>query len=200
MNRLKAVIFDMDGTITKPFLNFKLIREEIGVVGEPLLERMAELHGEERKRAWRILERHEEEAAANAELNDDARELLVFLVKAGVKTALFTRNSRKSVDKVLLSLGLVFDAIATRDDAPPKPKPDAIFLLCRRLGVEPPETLVVGDYLYDIVAGKESGAATALVTNGVPPAFEHNADHTVAGLQELRDIVQSLLGCSHGDI
>ena len=55
----RAVIFDMDGTLTRPTLDFDAIHAAVGVP-EPMLENMlAMLPGPERTRAFATLERAE---------------------------------------------------------------------------------------------------------------------------------------------
>ena len=49
---MRAVIFDMDGTLTKPCLDFDAIRAEMGLSGEPILEAMARMTPDERARIW----------------------------------------------------------------------------------------------------------------------------------------------------
>ncbi len=161
------VIFDMDGTITRPYLSFDIIRREIGVT-EPdmlILDFISTLLAAERERAFSILHRFEEEAAANAEPQEGAVALIAELRRRGVKTAIFTRNSRKSVDTVLDRLGIEIDEIITRGDGPPKPAPDAIFSLLSRLGVSKSQAILVGDFQLDIIAGKEAGLRTVLLEN-----------------------------------
>ena len=53
----KAVIFDLDGTITQPYFDFDAIRQEIGLARDsgPLLECMEEMTPEQRLEAERIL-------------------------------------------------------------------------------------------------------------------------------------------------
>jgi phosphoglycolate phosphatase-like HAD superfamily hydrolase len=52
-------------------------------------------------------------------------------------------------------------------------------------GVDGKETVMVGDYLFDLVAGREAGAATIYVDpSGHFPYAEH-ADICVGGLGEL---------------
>src|SRR5207253_7612607 len=55
-------------------------------------------------------------------------------------------------------------AAYTREDGPPKPAPDGVLHLCRMLQVAPADALVVGDFTFDIVAGRAAGCRTALVT------------------------------------
>ena len=193
MNRslTRLVIFDMDGTLTRPTLDFPRIRAEIGLP-EPLLESMLLLPpGPERERAFRILERFEEEAAEISELNDDVPEILAFLASRGTPAALVTRNSRRSTEVVLRKHSLAFASVVTREDAPAKPRPEPLWLICRSLGVEPAGALMVGDFRLDVLAGRNAGTRTALLTNGRAATFlpEAPPDHIVARLGELRALL-----------
>ena len=188
---MRAVIFDMDGTLTKPCLDFDAIRAEMGMPPEPILEAMARMSAEERARADAILVRHEAEAAANSELNDGAAETIRALAGHGMRMALLTRNSRVSVAKVLSVHGLPFDHVYTREDGPLKPSPEPVATLCRALAVPPAETLVVGDYLFDILAGKAAGAPTALIIHDKPaPDYANQADHVIRRLGEVLSICE----------
>jgi HAD superfamily hydrolase (TIGR01549 family) len=187
------VIFDMDGTLTRPTLDFSAIRGEIGL-GEPLLENMLALGaGSERDRAFAILERHEERAAEASELNDDVPEVLSFLGSRKVPAALVTRNSRVSVRRVLEKHRLGFEVVVTREDAPAKPRPEPLWLICERLGVAPAAAIMVGDFKLDILAGRNAGTRTALLTNGGPAKFlpEAPPDHVLPRLGGLRALFRS---------
>jgi HAD superfamily hydrolase (TIGR01549 family) len=188
------VIFDMDGTLTRPFLDFRRIREEIGLP-EPLLETMLALPlGPERNRAFSILERHEDDAAERSELSDGARGVLDFLRARGKRAALVTRNSQKSAARVLEKHALAFDMVVTREDAPVKPRPEPLQLICDRLGVPPAEALMVGDYKYDVIAGRAAGLRTALLLLGdkLPPYLDEvRPDHLLRRLDDLRSLFPS---------
>ena len=41
----KAILFDMDGTLTAPMLDFPRIKAEMGIGERPILEALAELGG-----------------------------------------------------------------------------------------------------------------------------------------------------------
>lgn len=184
---IRAVIFDMDGTLTRPTLDFPAIRAAIGIA-EPLLENMLALPpGPQRDRAFAILDRFEEEAAEASELNDDARDVLEFLSSRQVPSALVTRNSRRSTDRVLRKHSLSFHVVVTREDAPAKPRPEPLWLICEKLGVSPGHALMVGDFKYDIAAGRNAGTRTALLTNGKSPSYlrEVPPDHVFVRLSEL---------------
>ena len=178
----------MDGTITRPVLDFRKIRDEIGLP-EPLLENMLALpQGPARDRAFEILERHEERAADVSELNDDVEDVLGFLSERDVPTGLVTRNSRVSVKRVLEKHRLGFGVVVTREDAPAKPRPEPLWLICERLRVPPARALMVGDFRLDVEAGRNAGTRTALLTNGGPARFLEEAppDHVLPRLGHLR--------------
>jgi HAD superfamily hydrolase (TIGR01509 family) len=188
--RIKAVVFDMDGTVTDSPLDFDLIRAECGVpAGRPVLEHLAALPEAERRRAEAVLVGHERRAAAECVLMDGAREVIEALRARGLKTALLTRNSAESVRTVLARFGLQFDCWLSREDAEPKPSPDAVLRIARRFGVRPQEMLVVGDYVFDMQAGRAAGARTALLRNAKVPIPPAEADYVIGALNELLDLV-----------
>jgi phosphoglycolate phosphatase-like HAD superfamily hydrolase len=179
----RAVIFDMDGTLTEALLDFDAIRSEIGLAaGLPILEQLADGDAALRARGEEIMRRHEREAIARATLAEGCLELLARLRARGVPAAILTRNTREVVETFVgkFELGPSFarppggaagggaarGAIAsyTREDGPPKPAPDGALHLCRLFGVAPAEALVVGDFELDILAGRRAGCRTALVT------------------------------------
>lgn len=185
---LRAVIFDMDGTLTRPFLDFPAIRAAIGVP-EPLLENMlAMAPGPERRRAFEILERFEDEAAEVSELNVGAREVLEFLAARSVRCGLLTRNSRRSTERTLAKHDLRFEICVTRDDGPAKPRPEPLWKICECLGVPPGHALMVGDFKFDVLAGQNAGTRTALLTHGKRPSYlqEIRPDHLLETLEDLR--------------
>ena len=181
-----GILFDMDGVVVRQRLDFLAIKREIfGTTEGFILERMAGLHPTERARAEAILERHETAAAMTAEPMDGILPFLGWMEGRGLRRGLVTRNSRKSVDLVLRRLGLVFDAVVTREDAPPKPAPDPVWLACRWMGLPPAELLFVGDFEFDMLAGRRASVRTVLLRSGVMAASEH-ADLAVDSLDELR--------------
>lgn len=165
----RLVIFDMDGTLTRPTLDFPKIRQALGVP-EPLLESLQALPpGPGRERAYALLAEFEHEAAQASELNAGAREILELLPRRGVASALVTRNSRRSVRTVIEKHALRFDTVVTREDAPAKPRPEPLWLICERLAVPPAQALMVGDHEMDVQAGRNAGMHAALITNGAAP-------------------------------
>ena len=84
---LRCVIFDLDNTLVDSPLDFAAIKAEIGA-DAPILEHRETVGPEEQRRIDEILDRHETHAAARSDLFDGATELLAFLKKRSVRTAL----------------------------------------------------------------------------------------------------------------
>ena len=181
-----AIIFDLDGTLTKPCLDFDAIRKEIGIAEGPVLEAMEKMATSDRQRAGRILVQHECEAAEKATLQDGAESVVRTCRERGFPVAILTRNARATVDLILRKHGLQFDAIRTREDGAIKPSAEPILSICAEVGVPPESSWMVGDYLFDLLAGEAAGARTVLmIGDRDPPSFAHRADHVIRRLSEL---------------
>ena len=190
VRNVEAVLFDMDGTITRPYIDFGAIRADIGIpAAESILEHVAQLKSVERGRAQKILARYEADAAHNSELNNGTEELVGFLRERDIRTALITRNNRNAAQTVCDKHGLRFDVVVAAEDATPKPSPEPVRLVARRLQIEPARMLMVGDFLFDIQAGSAAGTRTVFLTNGKKPNFEVEADFIIESLHELIDIL-----------
>ena len=62
LTEIKGVIFDMDGTLTLPVLDFKGIRESLGLApGTDILPTVQQYSPEERAKAMTIIEGYEED-------------------------------------------------------------------------------------------------------------------------------------------
>src|ERR1700691_474466 len=87
----RAILFDMDGTLTEPLLDFPRIKAEMGIGSSRILEALPEMNESARESAESVLHRHEEEAAGRSTLNPGCRELLNGLLARGIGSALITR-------------------------------------------------------------------------------------------------------------
>ncbi|QQR65732.1 MAG: HAD family hydrolase [Candidatus Brocadia sp.] len=186
---LRGIIFDMDGTLTKPNVDFAALEREIGAKVGFIIDYAERSSPEERKRALDILERYEAQAAMESELNEGVVDMLEYVSKKQLKKALLTRNSRKSVETVLRKHSLHFEFIVSREDTKPKPAPDPIFLLSKKMNIHTDHLLMVGDYKYDIICGKAAGTKTVLlrykeyIETEVVPDFEINS------IREIIDVI-----------
>ena len=189
---IKAVIFDLDGTITQPYLDFDVIREEIGLSKDagPILEVMEKAEPVERKHVEEILHFHEEKAVAESTLNAGAGGTLDELRAAGIRIGILTRNRRVNALAVAEKHNLEFDAVVGRDDGPVKPDVFGVLEICRQFDVKPEETLLVGDYLYDLLCARAAGAVAVLLTNhSRADEFVEYADFTIEKIDQILQIV-----------
>ncbi len=154
---IRAVIFDLDGTIVESPYNWPEIREKIGAAGQPILSYLSTLKEPEKSRQMRLLAGFEKEATKKARLKKGIKGFLSFLKKKGILIALVTNNTRKNVDFLVRKFGLQFDIILTRESGLWKPSGAPFQEVMTKLGVKPAECAVVGDSLFDLKAGQETG-------------------------------------------
>jgi HAD superfamily hydrolase (TIGR01509 family) len=162
----------MDGTLTRPMLDFAVIKAEMSIGNRPILEALAEMDDAARRLAEAVLLRHEEHAAENSTLNPGCGELLEWLHAKGIAVALITRNSRRSVETVLARHRLSIDVLVTREDGPFKPDPAPLLLACRKLSVQSHEAWMIGDGQYDVEAGAAAGIPTVWISHGRSRPFD----------------------------
>ncbi|KAM7454439.1 hypothetical protein BLSTO_04805 [Blastocystis sp. subtype 1] len=155
LSPVKAVIFDVDGTLTYPgLINFKRIRERARVpIGQDIFPYiLAHYKGEEYKRAMEAVEEEELLAQKDLRLQPGVNELLALLNERGIKVGLLTRNSRKSMNNVLNLITAKVDAAYSREIQPSKPNVDPFLRFSKELGVPCDSMLLAGDHLDDFIA------------------------------------------------
>ncbi|HZR83783.1 MAG TPA: HAD family hydrolase [Candidatus Binatia bacterium] len=194
MSRLAAHahwVFDLDGTLTVAAHDFDAIRAELALpAGKPILESLAALPPDESAALRERLDEIELVIARDACAAAGAAELLAELQSRGARLGILTRNSRRNALATLAACGLVGffhqDDVVDRDTAPPKPHPDGLLHLFARWRAPAERAVMVGDYLFDLQAGRSAGAVTVYVDpSGAFPFAEH-ADVVVRDLEELR--------------
>ena len=189
---IQAVIFDLDGTITQPYFDFDAIREEIGIPrnGGAVVEALEQMSPARRKRAEEILHYHEQKAIAESRLNPGAKETIDALRQAGIRVGVLTRNQRDNAVAVARMHNLDFDTILGREDGPAKPDAFGVLHLCERFSIPPRQTMLVGDYLFDLQCARTAGAiAVWLNNNHHNQDFGEHADFSVDNIGEILDII-----------
>ncbi len=166
--RPSAVLFDLDGTLTEPILDFPAIRRSLGVPdGAPILEFIESCQLRDPDQAQRLqalLHELELECAARAHPAPGLSELFTWLDAHGLATAVVTRNSTACARVTLERIGLTRTSLVlvTRDDAPPKPDPAPLALALAQLGQVPTRSWMVGDGHDDMIAGERIGCPERL--------------------------------------
>jgi HAD superfamily hydrolase (TIGR01509 family) len=185
---VRGIVFDLDGTLVDSALDFEQMRAEMGLPGGlPLLETIEAQPPEEADRCFRVLHEHELRGARQARLYEGLRDFLAAVAVRGWRQAVFTRNSRPVTLVTLEQFDLAFDPVFCREDGPVKPDPWAIWRICETWGFAPSQCLVIGDFRFDIDAGRAAGAHTVLFTGSGQHSglAEHEpADFTLASYAE----------------
>jgi putative hydrolase of the HAD superfamily len=124
---------------------------------------------------------------------------LLELVRRGIKIGVVSDAPAPQAWLRLCQLGLqhVFEAVVTFDDTHElKPSPAPFREVLRRLGVEPHEALMVGDWpARDMVGGRQIGMRTVFARYGDTfGTRESGADHELNDVFELVGIVDRLNG------
>lgn len=187
-------IFDLDGTLTVAAHDFDAIRAELGLTpGEPILEQLSALPPAEAAVRHARLDEIEWRIAGAARPAAGALALLQVLSSGGVRLGILTRNSHRNALRTLQACGLeaFFKpcCVIGREAAAPKPDPDGVLKLLAHWSLGPERAVVVGDYRYDLIAGRAAGTATAHVDPSGEFAWSEHADVEVRGLEALRAVL-----------
>jgi len=188
--RCQGWIFDLDGTLTVPQHDFDAIRAELGLPkGRPILEALGELPGVRARPLARRLHEIEHGLALSAQAAPGAAELLLRLMQRRARLGVLTRNAGDLARLTLASAGLAFafDAadVLGREAAAPKPDPEGVTALLSRWNLAPACVVVVGDFLFDLQAGRAAGTAAVWVDHEGGDRFGEHCDLRVRSLTEL---------------
>ena len=217
--KIKAVVLDMDGTITKFNLDFmdarrRALREidKLNLRTPDLTEQISlymilgklkqkadpEIYESIRRKVYSILEEMEHRAAAEVTLYPGALDTLRKLRDSSLKIGLVTNNGRKGTDLTLKrhNLRIFFEVVVTRDDCENmKPAPDPVLKVLDEMRVSSGEAILVGDGVMDIMAAKAAGLPSVAVTTGPFTSgrlLEAEPDFLLASINDLPTLIDSL--------
>jgi len=217
--KIKAVVLDMDGTITKFNLDFmdarrRALREidKLNLRTPDLTEQISlymilgklkqkadpEIYESIRRKVYSILEEMEHRAAAEVTLYPGALDTLRKLRDSSLKIGLVTNNGRKGTDLTLKrhNLRIFFEVVVTRDDCENmKPAPDPVLKVLDEMRVSSGEAILVGDGVMDIMAAKAAGVPSVAVTTGPFTGgrlLEAEPDFLLASINDLPTLIDSL--------
>lgn len=190
MNSIKAVLFDMDGTILEPILheNPELLeyKQRWGIAKDELIVPSL---GALPLQAMRELLAFEAKIALTSQLRSGTKELLEFLAVRGVKTALVTNNSELSAKTMCSRHEIKFDSMLSRNVAPMKPAPDMLLQALTWLNVRPEHAILVGDTSADAASAFAAGIRCYLLDE--PYNSQIQGTHRMSNLLELTSLWDS---------
>ena len=155
----------MDGTLTNAMHDFDAMRSELGLPeGVPILEALAAMEPALAAVKHKELDEMELRMASDATPQPGCVELLDYLKTMDAQMGIVTRNGRQIAIETLRACGLAdyFDqlSIISRDCCTAKPDPAGVNLLLDRWNATSDQAVMVGDYLFDLQAGRNAGTAT----------------------------------------
>jgi HAD superfamily hydrolase (TIGR01509 family) len=193
MDGIRAVIFDMDGTLVDSTYDWPAIRRRLGVTGASIIDDLNGLAEPDRSRKWAELEEIEKIATDNARLHEGANEVLELFSVHGLSTALVTNNSSANTRRLLARFGLRFDVVLTRDSGLWKPSGAPIKEAVTQLGVTPADCIGVGDSRYDVLAAREAGLAAVCLVHDGAARLDVDADLSFADIPAFVRYLQVVL-------
>jgi len=207
----KLIIFDLDGTLVDTSrditnaLNYALnsfglksftVEETVKMIGEGISRLIEKVLGQENLQLKdevikKFLDYYSEHLIDYSKVYPYVRETLEKL--NGYKKAVISNKRENLSTKLLDKLDLLkyFDFVVGSDTTSER-KPSAIPVIhvFKKLGVEPQETMMVGDSDYDIEAGKKAGVKTAGVTYGYrEKQYLMDADYIIDSFKDLLPIL-----------
>ncbi len=183
-DELRAVIFDLDGTLLRSDVSFAPYREKLGFQGD-IIAGILDLPPEEQEEKWKIVARYEDELQRCSRPAPGAIRILNLLHEKGIRTGVITRSTRGHARSLIEKFDLMVDVYLGRGDIAPKPSPDGIHHLLRKFQVSQQNAIMVGDFLWDILAGRNAGILTVLITLPHSLQYADQADVTIDSLEQL---------------
>lgn len=211
-----VVLFDLDGTLTDPFLGItscvQFALRHFGIdepdlhaltpyIGPPLRDSFMKLHGlseqdaDEALRQYRV--RFSDVGMFENEVYDGIPALLEALREKGMRLAVATSKPTVFSETILAHFGLApyFDAVVGSELSGARvEKADVIAEALRRLNADPADTIMVGDRCFDIDGAHENGLRAVGVRYGyaLPDELENARADVIVGTVE--ELSKTLLG------
>jgi len=187
---IKGIIFDMDGTLTIPSIDFIELRRILDMKPDQDLLKVLETYGEEKKKyTIQIIEKFEKEASDNIELQPNVNSVLCTFNKLDIKMGIVTRNSKTNAAKVLSLIDIDFDPVLSREFIPYKPDPAPVNFILDNWNIKPENVMIVGDYRDDIQCGINAGISTCFFMNSDKTSYAELSDYSVSSFEELKNII-----------
>lgn len=188
--RIRAVLFDMDGTLLDtapdfiaicqamradrglPPINTQYIRDEISGGARAMVAANFSMDPESpgfEELRQEFLDRYLKACAVHSHLFDGMAQVLEKIEKANLIWGVVTNKPVRFAEPIMQQLGLAERSkvlICPDHVKNSKPDPEPLTLACKMLDLDPASVLFVGDDLRDIESGRDAGTKTCAVTYG----------------------------------
>ena len=216
-----AMLFDFDGTLAVLNLDFSHMRRQVvdlavtyGLVSDTLAgmyilemveyattllrQRPPDRADDFYLQAHQLIQDIEVEAAHRSALLPGVPELLETLRQRRIGVGIVTRNCTAAVRRIFPQVEQYCQAFLPRDQVTQvKPHPGHLQTALTRLGSAPARTIMVGDGVLDIQAGKALGMFSVGVLTGETPRHKlmtQGADLVLASASDLLPYLHQLWG------
>ncbi|XP_073106234.1 haloacid dehalogenase-like hydrolase domain-containing protein At2g33255 isoform X2 [Elaeis guineensis] len=155
---LRGVVFDMDGTLTVPVIDFAaMYRAVLGDEGlaaaraaspsgsVDVLHHIEKWAPPEQQKAYEIITHFERQGLDRLQIMPGATELCEYLDSKKIRRGLITRNIKAAVDLFHQRFGMKFIPALSREFRPYKPDPAPLLHICSTWGIPPSEVMMIGD-------------------------------------------------------
>ena len=219
MPQIKAVLFDLDGTLLDTALDFtdvvnQLLTEESRATMNYSQVRSAVSHGSAglittafqlspqdsqfEPLRQRLLDLYINCLTHKTRLFDGLDKVLALLAEKQINWGIITNKPVLYTAPIIEGLKLVPAATICPDHVShTKPHPESIYLACQQINCKPEQAIVVGDHLRDIEAGKNAGAQTIAAAYGYLDSDERaedwQADYIAHNSRDLLPILEALI-------
>lgn len=188
--QLRAVLFDMDGTLLDTAPDFIAVAQAMRIARgmdsipdqhirdvvsggaramvlsafdvDPLSDEFEALRLE-------FLDRYQDHCAVHSHLYDGMAELLAEIEAANLPWGVVTNKPVRFAQPIMERLGLDGRSsvlVCPDHVSNSKPDPEPMLLACKQLSLDPSTVLFIGDDLRDIESGRAAGSKTAAVRYG----------------------------------
>lgn len=221
MPSLKAVLFDLDGTLIDTAPDFvrvvnqllkedglspiceNRIRQNVSAGSRALVQLAYQLHADDPKVEsirQRLLDLYEQELAVASKPFDGIIELLAKLGDHNIPWGISTNKPEHYTRLLMEQLPLTPQAaiVLSPDQVPnAKPAPDSLIIACEHIGCDTTEAIYIGDHQRDIECGQRAHMPTIAAAYGYIPegesASDWNADYQVDHASQIWPILKDLL-------
>jgi pyrophosphatase PpaX len=214
LQNIKAVLFDLDGTLVDSSeaiikavekaleskgltCNRAKVARMIGLPLENIFGVLASNLSEQE--IWQLVHEYRKYYMAhhleNTTIHPSAQMVLRKLKAKGFKLGIITTKYREPVMDVLSHFGIaeLFDVVVTGYEViKHKPAPDIVLEAAKRLRVDPKQCVVVGDSPLDVQAGKQAGTFTIAVLSTTYTRKQLESTKPTIVIEEFEEILNIL--------